>query len=494
MSCDPCRRYHYKCDGVQPCGRCTRVGRTCVRRIQHRFKHGRVADTTATWVDIPNELRFVDEDDDSPSNAPSTPGETASGIGAATFTPSPACRSAGEDGVYSAAYSAASVGGTPHSHEPYEARSTSAYPVRDEQSALLIRHFVRVVSQFFDFCDEQRHFARTVPVRARSDVTLANAMMACAARHLSLTEGLDRTVADAYYQKCLEAFIPAIATRVDDETMLAVTVILRFMEELEVPITGRDSQDHLMGTQAIVRTYEQHSEIQAVPSGLLQAAKMAALRQDMYMSLTTQRPMMLTRRGMLPKTAEGMIRQWSDDEWANAAVGHCSDVLEYVFSAEQRSIDQYQILQAANEEWRLSKPASCAPYYVDHSPRSALPNLSFVADWHTMGSMYNLLASLLLEAHDPTLPRLGPSRRMAVASADEEIRKSTLTMAGIARSNPDTQSALLVASMAIAMFGDRLTVEAEQQAVDHVLEQTQAKCGWPTGAARQMLQAAWQCV
>ncbi|KAK4892090.1 hypothetical protein LTR27_009440 [Elasticomyces elasticus] len=490
MSCDPCRRYHYKCDGVQPCGRCTRVGRTCVRRSQHRFKHARVADTTATWVDIPSELRFVDEDDESVSNAPITPSdETAPGIGAATFTPSPACRSASEDGVYSAA----SVG-PPHFRELCRPKSVSAYPVRDEQVALLIRHFIRVVSQFFDFCDEQRHFARTVPERARSDVTLANAMMACAARHLSLTEGLDRTVADAYYQKCLEAFIPAIATRVDNETMLAVTVILRFMEELEVPITGRDSQDHLMGTQAIVRTYEQHDDIQADPSGLLQAAKMAALRQDMYMSLTTQRPMMLTRRGMLPQTIERMPRRWSDDEWANAAVGHCSDVLEYVFSAEPRSIDQYHILQAANEEWRLSKPASFAPYYVDHSPGAALPNLSFVADWHTMGSMYNLLASLLLKAHDPTLPRLGPSRRIAVASADEEIRKSTLTMAGIARSNPDTHSALLVASMAIAMFGDRLTVQAEQQAVDHVLEQTQAKCGWPTGAARQMLQTAWQCV
>ncbi|KAK3642599.1 hypothetical protein LTR56_010647 [Elasticomyces elasticus] len=466
------------------------VARVLAEHVQHRFKHARVADTTATWVDIPDELRFVDGDDDSLSNAPITPVETASGPGAATFTPSPACRSASEDGLYSAA----SVGGTLHSQDPCRPQLFSAYPVRDEQSALLIRHFIRVVSQFFDFCDEQRHFARTVPQRARSNVTLANAMMACAARHLSLTEGLDRTVADAYYQKCLEAFIPAIATRVDDETMLAVTVILRFMEELEVPITGRDSQDHLMGTQAIVRTYEQHSDIQADTSGLLRAAKMAALRQDMYMSLTTQRPMMLTRRGMFPQTSEGMPQQWSDDEWANAAVGHCSDVLEYVFSVEQRGIDQYHILRAANEEWRLSKPASFAPYYVDHSPGSALPNLSFVADWHTMGSMYNLLTSLLLKAHDPTLPHLGPSRRIAVSSADEEIRKSTLTMAGIARSNPDTHSALLVASMAIAMFGDRLTVQAEQQAVDHVLEQTQAKCGWPTDAARQMLQTAWRCV
>ncbi|KAJ4367200.1 hypothetical protein N0V83_007730 [Neocucurbitaria cava] len=369
--------------------------------------------------------------------------------------------------------------------------ATLSWPVNDEQSAMLVRHFIITVSQFFDFCDEQRHFARVVPIRARSDSTLANAMLACSARHLSLTTTFDYTVADAYYQQCLQALIPAIATRVDDETLLAATVILRFMEELELPMTGRDSQHHLLGTQALVRAYEQQCHSETPSSSLLDAAKLAAFRQDMYMALTVQRPMNLSKRAMFPCHGD-LSQAISETDWANFAIAHCCDALEFAFAEGPQSVEDYRKLRMANDDWRRSKPASFEPFFSTSGRKSVLPDVRYMADWHSMGNLYNLLARLLLLTHDPELPRLGLARRIAIKTADENIRTNLLSMAGIAKSNCDTCSSLLVASMAIAMFGDRLTIAAEQDVMDQILGETQARCGWPTNAARQMLRTAWQ--
>lgn len=370
--------------------------------------------------------------------------------------------------------------------------SASSWPLNDEQSAMLVHHFIVTVSRFFDFCDEQRHFARVVPVRARSNSTLANALLACSARHLSLTTDFDHTVADAYYQNCLEALIPAIATRVDDETLLAATVILRFMEELEIPMTGRDAQYHLLGTQALVRAYEEHSPIESASSSLLDAAKLGALRQDLYMALTVQRPMNLSRRGMFPFQND-LSRPIVDSDWCNIAIAHCCDVLEFAFAQNTQSTEQYHTLCGANEDWERNKPISFEPFFSLQKGEEPLPDVRYMADWHVMGVLYILLARLLLLTHDPELPRLGPARRIAIKRTEEKIRTTLLLMAGIARSNHDTHPSLLLASMAIAMVGDRLSAPAEQDAMDQVLVETQARCGWPTSATRHMLKRAWAC-
>lgn len=68
------------------------------------------------------------------------------------------------------------------------------WPVGSEQQALLIDHFINVVSHFFDFCDPRRHFGRVVPQKARSNSTLASAVLALSARHLSRTSTFDALV------------------------------------------------------------------------------------------------------------------------------------------------------------------------------------------------------------------------------------------------------------------------------------------------------------
>lgn len=103
------------------------------------------------------------------------------------------------------------------------------------EAAELTRHFVDHCSGFFDFSDIYRHFAYEVPLKARRNATLANAMLALAARHRSRTQAYDPYVAHRYYHDCLQTLIPRLgdSTAVNDDELLAAIVILRLLEEMD---------------------------------------------------------------------------------------------------------------------------------------------------------------------------------------------------------------------------------------------------------------------
>ena len=376
----------------------------------------------------------------------------------------------------------------------------SPWPIGTAQDAHLIRHFVDNVAHYFDFCDPSRHFALVVPQRARRNSTLAYAVLAVSARHLSRTEDFDPLIADLHYAKCCTQLIPALADRtaVADDSLLAATVILRFLEELDVPITGDDLHYHLHGTQAIVRAQEQQFDQMQHGSGLREAGHWAAYRQDIYMALTSHRPMQLTRINMEeypPSRSRGSISAMpvtDEGYWANRAVLLCGDVLQFAYGKLPNKNDAYQMLLHKNEDWRNDKPPSFEPFYSAMTDDGRLPTIKFLADWHVMGHMYNSLAHLLLVIHDPELPRMGPTYRQAESGAFEQARGTVRVMAGIAGSNRSTPAAMLVASMAIAMCGDLFDDCAEQEELFNVLVITEQVYGWPTDSAQKRLQEAWQ--
>lgn len=82
--------------------------------------------------------------------------------------------------------------------------------------------------------DNRCHFGIHVVHRAKNNSTLMNAILALSARQLSRTTEFDSYVADAYYSRCFETLIPAlnddVASR--DESLLAATIILRLLEEM----------------------------------------------------------------------------------------------------------------------------------------------------------------------------------------------------------------------------------------------------------------------
>lgn len=114
------------------------------------------------------------------------------------------------------------------------------WPLRDRQEAELMRYFVNRIAKSFDLADPGRHFELLVPQRAAICPTLLNAVFAASARHLSRVTDFDPFVADGYHQKCLKHLIPMLSdtTAIMDENLLAATVILRYLEEVESKFRG----------------------------------------------------------------------------------------------------------------------------------------------------------------------------------------------------------------------------------------------------------------
>lgn len=101
-------------------------------------------------------------------------------------------------------------------------------------AAFPAHHSDRTLPQF-DLCEPYRFFRYEVPQRARTNKTLANAILAISARMMHWKTGYNPYVADRYYQLCLETLIPSLSDveAVMDETLLAATVVLRMLEEMD---------------------------------------------------------------------------------------------------------------------------------------------------------------------------------------------------------------------------------------------------------------------
>ncbi|KAI8671894.1 hypothetical protein NCS57_00665900 [Fusarium keratoplasticum] len=342
----------------------------------------------------------------------------------------------------------------------------------------------------FDFSDRERHFAVEVPYRARTCRPLLDAILALSARHLSRTcKEFDPYLADRHYQRCLELFIPELdrvaLNSVDD--LLAATVVLRLLEELDVPLSGSDKYQHSVGTRALLRT--QTAQI-AQATGLGRAAYWAGLRQEIYASLRTQRPPAI-------KAPPGLVDQLDPSEddcaWANRAVSHCLEVLEFCFGEPPQTIERFDSLLAANVQWDTDRPPSydLLCFRDDNGPDYPFGEVRVLASWHVMGWQYRSLASVLLITHDPRVPRIGLGRQAALKRMDDEARSVIRLICGIALTNPATAVALVVAYMAIQVGGDLIENPLERRAVLNLLMQLEEVHGWPTTDLRSSLVGIW---
>ncbi|KIW66297.1 hypothetical protein PV04_08494 [Phialophora macrospora] len=365
---------------------------------------------------------------------------------------------------------------------PLEAREvTSIFSTR--KSAELVRYFIDRCACFFDFSDVDRHFAYVVPLLARRNATLANAMLALAARHRSRTSDFDPYTADRYYHACLQTLIPRLgetAAARDDE-LLAAVVVLRLLEEMDVPIFGSDPQKHLFGTQAIINASQAQSPSPVTP--LRKACYWAAFRQEIFMSLSFQRPFKLR----LPEAPPDSCDDWS---WTLKATYQCGKVQQFVFGEECASLVGHRQLMGEVELWKTTRPTAFDPIYQDVGCGDSFPHVYLHMDCHVMGWQYITLAHLLLVAHQP-LPRVGPLHRQTMMEVQYIVREDVRLLCGIARSNPQNPSAKLVACMAIALFGDRFEFRSEQYLLRDLLVDTEASTGWPTSMARAQLEGVW---
>lgn len=238
--------------------------------------------------------------------------------------------------------------------------------------------------------DSRRTFAIEVPQKARTNRTLFSAMLALSARHLSRVSDFCSWVSDQYYQECLHNLIPTLENddSIADDCLLAATVILRLLEEMDGywPETKSSSLDerrtgsigcaHLLGSRALIDARPKGSY-----SALRYASTCAGLRQEIFTCLLHQQP---TRLSLLCSSTQ-TFDEADDCTWAHRAVGNCSQAINFAFG-DASSKERYRDLMEDNQAWIARRPSSFDPFFTDdcdddeNFPR--FPTIRLHADWH----------------------------------------------------------------------------------------------------------------
>ncbi|KAI0470643.1 hypothetical protein GGR56DRAFT_138463 [Xylariaceae sp. FL0804] len=537
--CVTCREHHLKCDrGIPRCGRCVRAGREC--RLAFKFKSTKVGSYSKNqrWMRPSKQLVYVDE------TRCLTTGSPPEDVSQYQFFADEACHDDRADSESSGRtpsavqtrqhrYSDTSLNNTPTlqdtgsllveprppSHEgpdgmrtdsPMDVpplgvdmspagpaignvltstfENTAALPLRDRTEALLFRHYIQKIAVCLDLCDPLRHFELVVPERAGSCHTLLNACFAIAARHLSHTTDFDPYASNRYHDECLKYLIPMMshASAVSDENLFAATIILRMLEEMEGSTTGQDSYSHLLGIHVFVNVGDQYM----VPGSLSAASFWAGLRQEIYIAVITQQPVKVNLDHYVVDRSLGPA---DDYAWSNRAVVLIADVLNLCFDVEGPPAPaRWRALRRAAEDWRLARPNSFNPFfYRERTGADAFPEIWHGSSCHVIGIQHHLLAQMFLAQFDPTVPKVGPSRRTAMRQMTQHIEGLLRELCGIGICNQWSPPAMFTACMGIAMFGDQLGERSDQEAIVDLLRKTEAAHARPTAAIQQQLIKAW---
>ncbi|KAH9867616.1 hypothetical protein IAQ61_008210 [Plenodomus lingam] len=533
MPCIRCRTRHYRCDGKLPkCARCEHAKKECTYETGRRFRRSSISESFSDnqpWVSLPPRIQFLDESTEirsqyteegqSPFGSSHTGSYSSATPGSITNdardsgTPSAPLLTPTEGFTVLSLLNAESAGLPPswnrmasHNHslslDTYSPEEPSTFvhqqppgapilwPLEHEQEAMLLQHYIENVALFFDMMDNECHFGVHVVQRARQNSTLMNAILALSARQLSRTTDFDPYIADAYYQRCFDTLIPALndSVAIKEESLLAATIILRLLEEMNISIIGSDPQGHLFGTQAIIRAAEQSYAATSGPS-FRQAIYWAAFRQELWISLMTQRAFQLhifpAARSFEPAT---------DSVWATRTIAHLGDVSNFVFGEGRHSVARYNQLMEENTTWRNCRPSSFDPFFYrrdrDGSGKN-FPDIRFHQKSHVMGTQYNTLAHMLLAVHDPTIPQIGPARKQSREMVDRQAQDSVRTLCGVAQSNPSVFPCKFVACFAIALAGDRFTAREEQEQLRDLWFACERAHGFPPTAAIAQLEESW---
>ncbi|CAK4033557.1 Hypothetical predicted protein [Lecanosticta acicola] len=365
-----------------------------------------------------------------------------------------------------------------------------AWPLPQREEAILLRHFVETLARNFDLTDPRAHFRNVVPQRAAVCPTLMNAIFALSARHLSRIGQYDPLVSNRYHQECLKHLIPMLddTSAILDENLLASTIILRHLEELEVPISGQhpsDQHSHLLGAQAFIAAQERA----AITGGLRQAAFWVGLRQEVYVAFVNQRPALPALEHC---NVDRSFEAAEDHIWACRIIVQCADILRYCFGDGTASAASYAYLEHQVSQWYDSKPASFNPvFYRAPEGDEVFPEIWYVGDDLATGIQHYHLARILLSSHNPGIPKLGPGRTAALRAMDDEIKRHVRALCGMSLSNPSNAPAFTYAAMGASLAGDKFVEYREQIALLAVLQQCENMHAWPTGTAITNLKVAW---
>lgn len=217
------------------------------------------------------------------------------------------------------------------------------------------------------------------------------------------------------------------------DTLLATIVILRYLEELDDSPSSLDAfQD--VGHRVGARIFMQAQINDVTHSSLACAAFWLGVRQEIYFAVRNRRPFTIDMGVCCMAMCAPFVH---DGTWANKIASHCVEIIDYCFNVSS-AIDQdrFNRLSRYTEDWFNSLPASYQPVYTEFRPKNlAFPEVVYLSNMAVTGVLFYRLGRLLLKAHDPSTPRVGPFSRQALLEVDEEMVTELKLICGTAFSN-----------------------------------------------------------
>ncbi|KAJ5113160.1 hypothetical protein N7456_001694 [Penicillium angulare] len=505
--CQRCRVRHLKCDiHSQACRHCLSAGVEC-DRTAIRFRNGlslpknpdAAFPDQKDWPRIHGRVRFHDETPEIVSlylgsledanhhwthevERSASPEQRTPSTQANLHTP----QSAPNDGLSLSPHNPIDLspsGVSLHSAASTRSRASSK-PLQPftERESILLRNFVENMALWADITDPHRHFEIDVPVKAFKEPVLRYAIFAFSSRHLNRQETSDVEEALQYHNRCVQILIPALSDPEEHitEDILAAVAILRQHEEMD----GEDNQFHLTGTTHILNTVSTFGSL----GGLGEAAAWLCLRQDIYVSLTTQQPL----RTNLENFYDSDIFQRDDDfAWASRMVFLLAKVLQIAFSDSP-------VLDTINEdveEWFRSKPHTFDPIRTFSRAPSLdrrFPTIWMLFPVHVIGLQYYHIAKIVLALSESSQPSSAYDSLRHSRMIEKNVRHHLLTILGLAQSNTRAENTLFTARHSLVAWGWVLRHRSDQEAAESLLHDMHSRTGWNMDGLIQSLRGQWQ--
>lgn len=179
-----------------------------------------------------------------------------------------------------------------------------------------------------------------------------------------------------------------------------------------MPVSGTDTQSHLLGTHVFISA-QNHV---VLTGGLREAAFWVGLRQEIYVAFVNQRSVIPALEHL---QLDRSFDPADDATWANRIIVHCAEVLRYCFGTDDLTASRYTELLGYSGQWISAKPLSFTPIFrKPPGPGGVFEEIWLASDAISTGWAHYYLANILLTAHNPSIPRLGPAHRAALRSMD----------------------------------------------------------------------------
>ncbi|KNG85371.1 hypothetical protein ANOM_005957, partial [Aspergillus nomiae NRRL 13137] len=369
----------------------------------------------------------------------------------------------------------------------HENRTTDAQNASfSEREAALIRNYVDNMALWADITDPQRHFEIEVPLRALGEPVLRYAIFAFSSRHIDRQRQKDISEALQYHNHCLQLLIPVLSGPRDSitDTVLAAVAILRQHEEMDC----EDHQFHLTGTTQILNTISSFGS----SGGLGEAAAWLCLREDIYISLISQRPLQTDLHRF---SNSNVFRREDDFAWASRMVFLLAKVLKHAFNHD-RTVS-HSILEEIGKEiekWNTGKPPTFQP--IQYVPRSNEVHRRFPGVWmllpvHVVGVQYYHIAQIILAFSYRPNPSLAYESFRQSRNIEKTVRGHLLTVLGLAKSNPRAENTLFTARHSLVSWGWILRQRQDQEAAENLLRDVETRTGWDVSQSIQSLREQW---